>query len=85
NILENKESLNNHSLVSEDSQSTVVSEINSKTAELELDEIYFEKSQEIESKLDKIYFEESQEEINNIGEMQDDAGEMQNDAGEIKD
>ncbi|CAG8588344.1 10572_t:CDS:2, partial [Racocetra fulgida] len=45
-ILENEESLNNHALVSEDSQSTIVSEINNKTAESELDEIYFEELQE---------------------------------------
>ncbi|CAG8680583.1 34771_t:CDS:2 [Racocetra persica] len=84
NILGNEESLNNHSLVSKDSQSTVVSKINSETAKLEL-KIYFEESQEIESELDEIYFEESQEEINDIDEMQNDAGKMQDDANEMQD
>ncbi|CAG8683804.1 4612_t:CDS:2 [Racocetra persica] len=104
NILENEKSLNNHTLVSEDSQSSIVSEINSETLESELNEIYFEKLQEVESELDEIYFEKSYrvdsdteqnnysdvdinetQEIDDVGEIQDNADEIQDNANEIQD
>ncbi|CAG8545132.1 9015_t:CDS:2 [Cetraspora pellucida] len=80
NILENKELLNNHVLESEDFQSTIVSEIDSKTTESELDEIYFEKLQEIESEFNKIYFKKLQE----IEQMQDNTNEIQDDADKLQ-
>ncbi|CAG8462588.1 5405_t:CDS:2 [Scutellospora calospora] len=62
-ILESEES---SELVSEDSQSTIISEISNETVELELDKIYFEESQELDNDIERIY-----EINNNIDEIQE--------------
>ncbi|CAG8599173.1 11262_t:CDS:2, partial [Scutellospora calospora] len=90
NILESKEL---SELVSENSQSTIISEISNETVELKLDKIYFEESQEFYNNIERIYeinnnidkIQEINSDMSNIGNIDDNIRDMGNIVDEMSD
>ncbi|CAG8733007.1 3934_t:CDS:1, partial [Cetraspora pellucida] len=76
NILEDEELSDNYTSISEDSQSTISSEISNETVESELDKKYFKKSQEFNNNIKQVKYnynnidEYEIQEINDVNKIQ---------------